>query len=296
VGDTHRKAGRTVFSKAARGFGKTAIWAVGRLATHRSSRLPNTKEMTIMSNIPILVARLVFGKLLPRLAYPVIFGPLRGARFVLGTLSGECGGVSVYFNAVEPQQTSALVNTLNRGQVFFDIGANVGYYSILASRLVGMQGSVIAIEPVIRNLFQLYKHTILNKANNVTILPAACADSLSLSAFSSGINYSEGHLVGENANKGKGFRNVVSVVPTVTVDAVVKELDVFPDVIKIDVEGAEYLVLKGARATLLRARPRIFLSVHSESLRSTCLEYLEVFGYTFEELAPSEFLAKHTEP
>jgi hypothetical protein len=56
-----------------------------------------------VSNIFRLVARFVFGRLLPRLAYPVIIGPLRGARFVLGTLGGEGGGASVYFNAVESQ-------------------------------------------------------------------------------------------------------------------------------------------------------------------------------------------------
>jgi FkbM family methyltransferase len=170
----------------------------------------------------------------------------------------------------------------------------VGYYTILASRLVGPQGSVIAIEPVIRNLFFLYQHIILNKAHNVTIVSTACADTLSVLGFSSGVNYAQGHLVSENENEEKGVRNNAAIVPTVTVDAVVKQLGFSPDVIKIDVEGAEYLVLKGAHTTILEAKPRIFLSVHSELLRSTCLKYLEGLGYKSKMLAPGEFLAKYT--
>lgn len=139
-------------------------------------------------------ARVVFGRLLPRLAYPVTRGPLRGARFMLGTLAGKAGGSSVYFNLSEPEQTAALTNKLSDGQVLFDIGANVGYYTILGARLVGNRGKVIAVEPVIRNLVYLYQHIILNKANNVSIVSAAYSDTVSLTTFSLGQNYATGYL------------------------------------------------------------------------------------------------------
>ncbi|MEX1027483.1 MAG: FkbM family methyltransferase, partial [Candidatus Paceibacterota bacterium] len=64
----------------------------------------------------------------------------------------------------------------------FDIGANVGYYTLLASKLVGRAGTVVALEPAVRNLTFLYRHVALNKADNVRVLPLACADSLSLAA------------------------------------------------------------------------------------------------------------------
>jgi len=82
-----------------------------------------------MNDLVRASARFVFGKLLPRWAYPVIRGPLKGAKFILGTLSGEGGGATVYFNMSEPEQTSAFVGALKPGQVLFDIGANVGYYT-----------------------------------------------------------------------------------------------------------------------------------------------------------------------
>ena len=57
-------------------------------------------------------------RLFPRIAYPVLRGPLRGAKFVLGALAGEGGGASVYLNMVEVEQTEALVRELRAGQIF----------------------------------------------------------------------------------------------------------------------------------------------------------------------------------
>jgi FkbM family methyltransferase len=241
-------------------------------------------------------ARVMFGKLFPRIAYPVVRGPLRGARFVLGTLAGGGGGATVYFNMIEAEQTAAFINTLSDGQMLFDVGANVGYYTILGSRLVGPRGKVIAIEPVLRNLVYLHQHIRLNKAINVSVVSAACSDTLSLSVFSSGHNFATGYLLADrpaqNDSKGNWF-----LVPTVTIDALVEQMGAPPDVIKVDVEGAELSVLKGAQVTLSKVKPRVFLSTHSDALRSACMAYLKGFGYLFDVLSddasnPSEFLAK----
>ena len=194
------------------------------------------------------IGRFVAGKL-PRIAYPVISGPLRGSRFILGSLAGDGGGASVYFNMYEPEQTAAFIKVLSAGQVLLDIGANVGYYTILGGRVVGSQGKVISVEPLIRNLVCLYHHTLLNKATNVSIIPTACSDSLSLAAFSLGQNFATGSLANRR-HEGNNSESASFLVPTVTVDAIVQQLGTCPDVIKVDVEGAELSVLKGAQVTL----------------------------------------------
>lgn len=242
---------------------------------------------------------LVLLRLLPRVAYPVIRGPLKGIKFILGGLAGEGGGASVYLNMIEPEQTSAFVDTLENGQVVFDIGAHVGYYTMLASRLVGPHGKVFAFEPMIRNIVYLHQHISLNRLNNVTIISGACSDILSLRVFSEGLNCAEGHI-GEHNGTGEigaspGTHKTFPVL-TVSVDDVVQMIGVYPDVIKIDVEGAELSVLNGANATLHKARPKIFLSTHSDVIRSACLEYLNKCNYMIEVLSqdkinPSEFLA-----
>jgi len=244
--------------------------------------------------------RFLVSTLLPRWAYPVLQGPLRGARFILGSLTGEGGGSTVYLNLVEPEKTTTFVNNLNDGQVCFDVGANVGYFTILGSRCVGSTGKVVALEPAIRNLAYLYQHVQLNKAANVTIISAACSDSESLTSFSSGKNCAEGYITSSMPPEpAKSAR--VSLVPTVTIDTVARQLGILPDLIKIDVEGAELSVLRGAHETLRKARPTLLLEIHSDELLSSCVAFLRDLGYNFEPVCPNmdlpaDFLARYVEP
>ncbi len=230
-------------------------------------------------------------KIVPRLPFPIVAGPLRGMKFVLGSLAGEGGGSSVYINRVEPEQTLAFVKTVRAGQTLFDIGANVGYYTLLGSRLVGATGRVYAFEPAIRNIHFLYQHLVLNNVRNVIIISAACSEHTALAAFSGGSNYALGHL-----NIGPEAPDSVPV-PVLSVDEAVRATGVHPDVLKIDVEGAEMSVLRGARETLRLKKPRIFLSTHSDSLRRDCLDFLAHQGYSCHPLCrngsvPSEYLAE----
>jgi FkbM family methyltransferase len=208
-------------------------------------------------------------------------------KFVLGSLAGEGGGASVYFGQIEVEQTASLVATLKEGDVFFDVGANVGYYSLLASRLVGATGRVIALEPSVRNVALLHRHVTMNGASNIRVVPAACADRFSIATFSAGENFATGHISESDA--------AGAIVPTVTVDALT-QASAAPNVIKIDVEGAEVEVLRGASETLARSAPVIYLSVHSSDLRSRCLALLTEFGYAAsalraDEPEPTEFRA-----
>ena len=240
--------------------------------------------------------RFLFGKLLPRAAYPVVSGPLRGARFILGALSGEGGGASVYFNGMETEQTAKMLAELGAGKTFFDIGSNVGYYTILASRGVGRAGAVVAFEPVVRNLVFLQQHVNLNKADNVRVLPFALSDKSSIASFALGPNSAMGHLAASKGEKNRKANDLV-YVPTVSLDEIAAKLSLTPDVIKIDVEGAEMEVFRGGRATLEKSKPTIFLSTHSPELRADCLRFLREIGYEIESLLPGdadshEFLAK----
>ena len=214
---------------------------------------------------------------MPRLAYPVLSGPLKSKRFVLGSMAGDGGGASVYFNKMEREQSEAMLREIKEGQTFFDIGANVGYYSILASKIVGAKGAVVACEPVIGNLAYLQQHVLLNKAGNVRILAFACSDENGTARFSLGPNSAMGQIVaGENGSSD----DTAVLVPTITLDKISEMLGLTPDVIKIDVEGAELGVLEGGRGVLTRKKPTIFLSTHSIELREACLSILREIGYT----------------
>lgn len=215
-------------------------------------------------------------RFLPRRDYPVLIGPLRGARFIIGSFAGAGGGASVYLNRSEPEQVSEFAAAVKPGNSVLDIGANVGFYSILASRKVGSSGRVYAFEPVERNIRFLNRHIEINKATNVTVVDAACGREAGEAEFFAGPNPAMGSLqkVG-----GESFR-----VRIITIDEFVAAENISPDVIKIDVEGAELDVIIGAEQTLRRSRPVIFLSTHSPELRRECLERLSGLGYKYRPL------------
>jgi hypothetical protein len=94
-------------------------------------------------------------------------------------------------------------------------------------------------------------------------------------AFDAGRDWAAGHLV-EQAVPANGHRDLVS---TIALDEIVRASGLLPDVLKIDVEGAELHVLEGASKTLASARPIVLLGVHSTELRSACTAFLSARGY-----------------
>ena len=220
---------------------------------------------------------------MPRTAYPVVSGPLRNSWFVLGSMAGEGGGASVYFNMVEREQTAAMMREIKPGDVFFDICANVGYYTILASKLVGPTGTVVACEPLVRNISFLERHVEANRSKNVRVLAFACSNENSMTSFSPGENTATGHISTVNGNNGPSV-----LVPTITVDTMAQKMGLRPNVLKIDVEGAEMDVLRGAGKVLADAHPKIFLSTHSNDLRTACLSLLEERGYDVDPLVSGD--------
>jgi FkbM family methyltransferase len=186
-------------------------------------------------------------------------------------MSGEGGGASIYFGKMEPEQTRLVAAALSAGDVFFDIGANVGYYSILASRIVGDKGFVASFEPLPRNLVFLTRHRQLNHARNIEIYPAAISDKSGTATFHEGSDPAMGGL---SARGGREFE-----VTTLSLDDAFRKIGRAPTVIKIDVEGGELAVIAGGEKTLRDCKPTLFLSTHSEALSRACLEKLHSLGY-----------------
>lgn len=130
----------------------------------------------------------------------------------------------------------------------YDIGANVGFYTLLSSLLVGPNGNVIAFEPVPRNLIYLRKPVEMNSCFNVMILPYAVSDNAGKAFFDCANNPSMGHL----CTKGD------ITVRTVLIDKLIESEKLFPpDVMKIDVEGAELSVLRGSHHVIKGKMPHI---------------------------------------
>jgi len=148
------------------------------------------------------------------------------------------------FGRREEEHVAILRRVLHEGMTVFDIGANIGYYALIESSLVGAGGCVLAIEPSPDNVKLLNRNLALNGCGNVQVLEMAVSDrggrqSLHLSHQS---NLNTFHPTG-SALPHLSDRSVD--VETDTVPAIARRVGIKPDLIRMDVEGHEVEVLRG---------------------------------------------------
>ncbi len=149
---------------------------------------------------------------------------------------------------------------IKTGEVFFDIGAHCGYFSLLASRLVGEKGRIVAFEASPKTHQMLCLN--LRHRSNTEIHHRAVSDTRETVKFYEFPNlYSEYNAMDADQYKDRNWfkehRPVETDVQAITLDDFVREHSLFPTTIKIDVEGAEYKVLTGAKNVLAKHRPTI---------------------------------------
>ena len=160
---------------------------------------------------------------------------------------------------------------LKKGDIVFDCGAHVGYFTVLASKLVGKEGRVIALEPDIFNNILLRKNIKANNLNNVVVINKGLSDKESvISWFVGGIVSQEG--------KSKIFK-----VKTTTLDKLCKDLRLKKvDFIKMDIEGAEIRALKGAKSMLNKTKNVAIASYHIVDGKKTCFEVERILKSGFK--------------
>jgi FkbM family methyltransferase len=196
---------------------------------------------------------------------PILSGPLAGKRWLSTSATHGC-----WLGTYERELQQHLIRTLKPGDCFFDVGANVGFFSLLASVLVGPAGRVVAFEPLPRNTELLRANLGLNAVTNVAVVEAAVAETAGTTVFAIAGSPSMGSM-----DAAQGIE-----VPVVGLDELVEAGEVpIPAAIKMDVEGAESRALAGARKTLETHHPTIFLSTHGYRQHEECLNLLAGLGY-----------------
>lgn len=183
----------------------------------------------------------------------------------------------------EPHLTAVFERHCRAGMTVVDVGANLGYYSLLASRLVGPTGKVIALEPNSENCRLLLSSLRLQRSTNVTLIPVAAGAATGWAYYSTHVGSNGGLVDDTDLLVHPGV-----VVPTFCLDDLVRGP---VGLLKMDVEGAEGLVVAGALRMLERDLPVVTTEVKEEMLRRVSgvgvAEYLGRFahlGYTFAVL------------
>jgi FkbM family methyltransferase len=200
----------------------------------------------------------------------ILQGKLKGKKWIVGS-----GNNGYWLGSYEYEKRILFEKTILEGDIVFDIGAHVGFYTILSSELVGINGKVIAFEPFPRNIFILKRHLQLNRCANVKVIEAAVIEHCGAVFFEEGISSSMGHT----SPKGKFS------VRGVSLDKLISNGEVPPpDCIKIDVEGDEMLVLIGAKSTLKNKHPKIFLATHGREVHKECCKFLKSLNYNLQSI------------
>jgi len=210
----------------------------------------------------------------------------------MGTDLSRCIFVS---RSYEPNEFALLGGVLEPGMNFMDVGANEGLYTLFAAQRVGASGRVVAFEPSLREFRILERNLVENEQGNVTAVRAAASDREGEAT----LRVAEADHAGQSTLGDFAYPIAQAEGETVSLrrlDSVAEELGLCPvDAIKIDVEGAEVAVLRGAEQTLTRDRPFLLVEVVDAALKGqgTSREELTLFlkelGYQLFVFGPGGY-------
>lgn len=185
----------------------------------------------------------------------------------------------------EPHVTRELRRLLQPGMTFLDIGANIGYFTLLAAEQVGEEGTVLAFEPVERNCDALLRSIEANDRHNIILYPYAVGEQKQRVALDVG---------GKNSNS-RVLRNMPDdtrplMAEVVALDEFLSDLPRL-DVVKMDIEGAEPQAISGMRRLIQQHRPVILTEFSPDLIRITSgvepdafLDSLSSMGYELFEI------------
>jgi FkbM family methyltransferase len=226
-------------------------------------------------------------KLVPRDALAwvqVQGGPAQGLWLHLNPRTGK-----TYFEGGgEPEVQLALQQHLRAGMTFYDVGANIGFFSLLAARLVGKEGQVVAFEADPEIAARLREHVARNEFVWITVEEKAVWSEPRTVFFA---------RTDPMTSPDRGLGHVVSGSAPDTIQVSGESLDDYtrtqpaPDFLKCDVEGAEVEVFRGAERLLKEKRPGIICEMHSDENQRILLEEFARLGYDCQPCGTNHILA-----
>ena len=211
-------------------------------------------------------------RLLPkRMFLPVLSGINKGFRWRVGSHVHGCW-IGIY----ERDKQEACRRLIRPGMTIYDIGAQAGFYSLAFSRLVG-SGQVFAFEPLPENCANLLDHLSANDVENVKVHQIAVSDYSGLVDFQFDTSNAMGHITSVPSR---------CRVYAVTLDELTSKSKLpFPDLVKMDVEGSEADVLRGAVGLLRDKQPIWMVALHGWQPAQACWDIFQQNSYSMYDLS-----------
>ena len=188
----------------------------------------------------------------------------------------------------EPEVQVALQQYLRPGMVFYDIGANIGFFSLVAARLVGKEGRVVSFEADPEIAARLREHVARNEFGWIAVEEKAVWSEPRTVFFA---------RTDPATSPDRGLGHVVAAGGSDTIQVSAESLDDYswtqpsPDFLKCDVEGAEVEVFRGAQRLLKEKRPGIICEMHGEENRRILLEEFSRLRYSCKPCGTNHILA-----
>ena len=209
-------------------------------------------------------------KLIPANAVvSILSGPLKGKKWIKGAHN-----VSILFGAYEKKQTESFRKRATASNVLWDLGSHVGYYSLLFNA-ASPKGKIFAFEPVSETAETFKKHMSLNNITDYKIFTVAVSDKEGSLSF----NKTSSSVAGKLDESGETKVDVIRLSKYLAEGKISS-----PDMIKMDIEGAEVGALNDLKPLLKEKMPVMFVSTHGKQIHLDCLQILKEIGYRLEPL------------
>ncbi len=207
-------------------------------------------------------------------------GHLQGWRISLDMQSEKDYWLGTY----ETELQEAIQDHVRAGMVAYDIGANIGYISLILAKVVGRDGKVFAFEALPQNFERLAGNIAINaKEQCISAHALAVADTSGIKRFIPGPSGGMGKLE-NSAGRPAPSSAVISVKCISLDDFVYQDGHVTPDVVKMDIEGGEVLALPGMRRVLRDHKPLMFIELHGQQAAKIAWEELTSIGYVIQHM------------
>ena len=207
----------------------------------------------------------------------VAAGDLAGMRLLLDMQTEKDYWLGTY----EPELQRALHDLVEPGAIVYDVGANIGYVSLLLAKAAGESGRVYAFEALPENVERLKQNLVLNgMGGRVTVISGAVTHvsgpvTFLVHAASNGM----GKVAGSAGRTEGAYQAEISVPGISLDDFVYGQGNPTPQVVKMDIEGGEVMALPGMRRVLSEARPRMLLELHGPESARAAWDALTSAGY-----------------
>lgn len=218
-----------------------------------------------------------------RVEISIAGGELAGMKMVLDLKTEKDYWLGTY----EPELQAAARELVKPGGVVYDVGANIGFVSLLMSRFCGAAGQVYSFEALPANVERLHENVACNQLETrISVQAYAVIDRPQTTSFLIGPSGGTGKAGGSAGRDDLGYVDSIPV-EGISLDEFVYSLGFpAPDLIKIDIEGGEVLALPGMQHLLNEAHPTLLLELHGHQAAKVAWDTLTGCGYTLNQMRP----------